>query len=62
MDCAQEIGVSVRTLEEVGETQYQQFKKADRDLTVDLKEPIKENRLGTPPPLLKPQCKYYIQS
>ena len=29
---------------------------------VDLKEPIKENRLGTPPPLLKPQCKYYIQS
>ena len=31
MDCAQEIGVSVRTLEEVGETQYQQFKKADRE-------------------------------
>ena len=30
MDCAQEIGVSVRTLEEVGETQYQ-FKKADRE-------------------------------
>ena len=31
MDCAQEIGVSVRTLEEVGETKYQQFKKADRE-------------------------------
>ena len=32
MDCAQEIGVSVRTLEEVGESQYQQFnKKADRE-------------------------------
>ena len=46
MDRAQEIGASVRTLEDVGEAQYQQFRKERLiERTVNLKEPIKENRL-----------------
>ena len=56
MDRAQEIGASVRTLEDVGEAQYQQFRKERLiERTVNLKEPIKENRLISPSSSLTPQ-------
>ena len=66
MDRAQEIGASVRTLEDVGEAQYQQFRKERLiERTVNLKEPIKENRLISPSSSLTtkgPSCtRKYIQ-